>query len=182
MAIILINTHAREGIARGPRANMYAALSDIVWTSRRYSRTLRRVNLGAGVCEVAAPLGRGAEVGGGGGGGAAEVGGSKVRGARARSVMWTNKQCKTMLTHVFKPRWLVLILLSAENRRREKESEVERGRTLVGVCLCTLRARQRGGQMRRVSSSFSFSLSGFRALDLRTMITRSALEVDFVKI
>lgn len=39
--------------------------------------------------------------------------------------MWTYKQCKTMLTHVFKPRWLVLILLSAGNRefRREREKE-----------------------------------------------------------
>lgn len=57
------------------------------------------------------------------------VGGSN----RAVSVMWTYKQCKTMLTHVFKPRWLVLILLSAGNRecrceRRTKESERERER------------------------------------------------------
>lgn len=39
--------------------------------------------------------------------------------------MWTYKQCKTMLTHVFKPRWLVLILLSAGNRefRRGREKE-----------------------------------------------------------
>lgn len=51
--------------------------------------------------------------------------------------MWTYKQCKTMLTHVFKPRWLVLILLSAGNREfrrgREKEKfgeeEREKGRT-----------------------------------------------------
>lgn len=57
--------------------------------------------------------------------------------------MWTYKQCKTMLTHVFKPRCLVLILLSAGNREfrrgwekekfderkeEEKGKEIERGR------------------------------------------------------
>jgi len=72
--------------------------------------------------------------------------------------MWTYKQCKTMLTHVFKPRWLVLILLSAGNRefrrgwekekfgeeeveeeKEEREKEGEKGRSNESV-----RHRERG--------------------------------------
>lgn len=63
------------------------------------------------------------------------AGGDQCGGSnQARCVMWTYKQCKTMLTHVFKPRWLVLILLSAGNREFRRgwekakfgEKEVER--------------------------------------------------------
>lgn len=81
------------------------------------------------------------------------MGGSKVREARARSVMWTNKQCKTMLTHVFKPRWLVLILLSAENRRREKERREDVSLCMYVYVLCG-RDEEEGKSLR-----FSFSLS-----------------------
>lgn len=57
--------------------------------------------------------------------------------------MWTHKQCKTMLTHVFKPRWLVLILLSAGNREWARD----RGGWFLSFALISA-----------LSSSSSFSL------------------------
>lgn len=77
---------------------MCAALSDIVWPVR----------------PDAAAGGRGQQPG----------------RERESSVMCADAQTahKTVLTHVFKPRWLVLILLSAGNRRARPTDEGEQTR------------------------------------------------------
>nr|KAF7422094.1 hypothetical protein H0235_009930 [Vespula pensylvanica] len=75
--------------------------------------------------DVAGGGGRGdgsSRSGGSGGGG----GGWRASSSRARSVMWTYKQCKTMLTHVFKPRWLVWFSNRRAKWRREEKLRNQR--------------------------------------------------------